>query len=379
MEEQRFRQREPEPKLHDYSWNDERFLRWKDRKKLFEKAPRVRRFEDIPWEQVHQTKHKIYSGAQVPDSALWLKRAPIFDIAARIQTLRPGGRSGNHRHFAEALFYILEGKGYEIHDGKQYDWEAGDLMCVPSYCVHQHFASIETGATIFYSARGNLCENLGVGGVEQMELQADYKLPEGTELLKDKEGRLIGYRRKDGVEIALQYSSVSEEVMEQKATPALTPEKIETTYDEYIKQYWEESRWRKACPHVVKAKELPWEDTRLGKIKYIAHPKIASGLVTYECFLQEIPPGGRSGKHRHVGEEIQFIISGEGYSVLDGVRWDWGKYDVVCIPVTTTHQHFNSDPKRSTLFISVQSRLYSFIGHGGVEHLEDAPSYHERR
>ncbi len=35
-------------------------------------------------------------------------------------------------------FYILDGKGYEIHDGQRYDWKAGDIAVVHNNCVHQH-------------------------------------------------------------------------------------------------------------------------------------------------------------------------------------------------------------------------------------------------
>ncbi len=379
MEEQRLRQRESEPKLHDYSWNEDRYLRWADLQKLFEKAPRVRRFNDMPWEQIQQALVKTYAGAEAPERVLSLKRAPILSVGARIQVIQPGGRSGNHRHFGEAVFYILEGKGHEVHDGKRYDWEAGDVVCVPTYCFHQHFVDSEGPATIFFCGRGCLAQSLNLGGMEQVELQADFKLPADAELLKDAQGRTTGYRRKDGVEIPLHWSSVSKEVMERKAKAARAPLKIETTYDQYIQQYWDESRWRETCPHVLKAKELPWENSRQGRQKYVVHPQIPFGLRTFDAFLQEIPPGGWSGKHCHVGEEVQFIIDGEGYSVLDGVRYDWGKWDVVCIPVMTTHQHFNSDSKRSALFISLQSRMYSFIGHGGVEHLEDASTYQAQK
>jgi gentisate 1,2-dioxygenase len=51
----------------------------------------------------------------------------------------PGGKSQKHGHVNEAAFYILDGKGYEIHDGIRYDWEAGDVAIVHNNCVHQHF------------------------------------------------------------------------------------------------------------------------------------------------------------------------------------------------------------------------------------------------
>jgi gentisate 1,2-dioxygenase len=372
MELERFKQREAEPKLFDYTWNEARFVRWEEQKKLFEKAPRVRRFDDVPWEQVHMAYHKIFTGAQLPDIPLKLKRAPIYTMSARLQVLQPGGRSGKHRHFAEALFFILEGRGHEIHDDKRYDWEAGDLMCVPSYCTHQHFADPKTGATMFYVA-SEFCQYLGVGATEQIEFHSDFKMPAGSEPLKDSEGRLIGYRRNDGVEIRLQAYGVSKEAMEKKKMAL--PQKVETSYDEYMQQFWQESHWRQTCNHVVKTKNLHWENTRLGRIKYIIHPKVDTGIVTYESFLLEIPPKGWSGKSRKVGEEIFFVMDGQGYSILNGVRWDWAKNDVICVPIVTTQQHFNSDLEKPALLLSVRSKLYSFIGHGGVEHLEDASTY----
>ena len=44
----------------------------------------------------------------------------------------------------EAAFYILDGEGYEIHDGIRYDWKAGDAVVVHNNCVHQHFNASAT-------------------------------------------------------------------------------------------------------------------------------------------------------------------------------------------------------------------------------------------
>ena len=53
--------------------------------------------------------------------------------------LGPEAKSQKHGHQNEALVYILEGKGYEIHDGIKYEWNAGDLVLIHGGCVHQHF------------------------------------------------------------------------------------------------------------------------------------------------------------------------------------------------------------------------------------------------
>ena len=48
----------------------------------------------------------------------------------------PPAGAQKHGHVNEAAFYILDGKGYEIHDGVRYDWQAGDVaMCTTTACT----------------------------------------------------------------------------------------------------------------------------------------------------------------------------------------------------------------------------------------------------
>ena len=60
-------------------------------------------------------------------------------IETHIDVLAPGSYGQRHGHMNSAVFYILEGKGYDVHDGARYDWEAGDACIVENACVHQHF------------------------------------------------------------------------------------------------------------------------------------------------------------------------------------------------------------------------------------------------
>jgi len=56
-----------------------------------------------------------------------------------LEEYAPGGKSQKHGHVNEAVFYILDGEGAEVHDGVRYEWEAGDAAIVHNNCVHQHF------------------------------------------------------------------------------------------------------------------------------------------------------------------------------------------------------------------------------------------------
>lgn len=60
-------------------------------------------------------------------------------IETHIDILAPGSHGQKHGHMNSAVFYILDGKGHDVHDGVRYDWEAGDVCIVENGCVHQHF------------------------------------------------------------------------------------------------------------------------------------------------------------------------------------------------------------------------------------------------
>jgi len=95
-------------------------------------APRVIKAARLQWESgpSHWNKNLL-----TPDTEPFLTQS----IYMHTESEAPGGISHNHGHQNEALFYVLEGRGHEIHDGVRYDWEAGDLVVVNNDSVHQHF------------------------------------------------------------------------------------------------------------------------------------------------------------------------------------------------------------------------------------------------
>lgn len=96
--------------------------------------PRVIKCKDIPLDTRDITGPQFWNR--------WLME-PAMGLMQSIQShmvdLAPGSRSNKHGHMNEAAFYIVDGKGYDIHDGKRYDYEAGDLVVIRNGCVHQHF------------------------------------------------------------------------------------------------------------------------------------------------------------------------------------------------------------------------------------------------
>jgi len=350
------RMREPEPEV-----GLEHIRRLKERRALIYAKPRVLRWREARWHTgLHTTARLQHSRDRVPYEPIEQWGLPIYTMRPVMQKLRPGGFAGQHRHFFEAVFYVLQGRGYEIHDNVRYEWEAGDCMAVPTYAIHQHFNLDPDTEAVFFFVIPIIHGFLGLEQYEQLQAQPGYVPTE--EELKD---------------MGLWGEDFSAKVLSMRSVDYIEGE-ARTEYDAWLQLLVEENRRRKTVPHVIKPHQaLPWEDTRMGRIKYMVHPKLKDrfATLTMDVYIQEIPPGSRSGKHLHFAEEVHYILEGQGYDIQDGVRYDWEKDDMVAIPVLTTHQHFNADPDKPARFVSVMPSTYRFVGHGGIHHLEDAPEY----
>jgi quercetin dioxygenase-like cupin family protein len=143
---------------------------------------------------------------------------------------------------------------------------------------------------------------------------------------------------------------------------------------------------------IVRPEDMPWEMSRQGLLKHLLNEQMNTRMETVDAYMQVIPPGSRSGKHRHLAEECLYVIEGRGYDlhqdcdveIIDRYEWrpqaeikryQWEAGDVIYIPPSTIHQHFNGDPRRPARLISCANRIYKNCGLNDLEQIEDAPEY----
>ena len=97
-------------------------------------------------------------------------------------------------------------------------------------------------------------------------------------------------------------------------------------------------------------------------------------METVDAYMQIIPPGSRSGKHRHLAEECVYVLEGQGYDlhqdcdveITDTYHWkpqdevkrfEWKR---------ATHLHpaqhhppaFNASKDKPVRLISATNRIY---------------------
>jgi quercetin dioxygenase-like cupin family protein len=257
--------------------------------------------------------------------------------------LPPESSNSGHGHQNEAAFYILEGRGYEIHDGQRYDWEKDDLVLVHTDSVHRHFNPYgEQAKCIVMKAK---CAWMYLGLLQQGK--------SGPIADEQKFGP-----REDWSEIW---------------TPGVLERK-----------------------KVVKSADTVWETTPLGRVRVLSSPQ-ATDVRTFsmDVFELEIPAGSRSGRRWHMADEVLYVLSGSGYSL----HWEVGaeldeKYyariakeptrheikagDTLYVPQNTIAQHFSADGTPLRL-LSGQNRLFKQLGYDRVAFLENAPEFDAAR
>lgn len=130
---------------------------------------------------------------------------------------------------------------------------------------------------------------------------------------------------------------------------------------------------------LVKGEKLPWEKNKLGRIRWYLHPALDDTAIrSLILFVQEIPPGGRTGRFKFQGGQSIYIWEGKGYSIIDGVKHTWQEGDVVNLPMRRDGvivQHFNDDASRRVRFVACELNLADCLGVDrgcGFEIIEEA-------
>jgi len=143
---------------------------------------------------------------------------------------------------------------------------------------------------------------------------------------------------------------------------------------------------------IIAPQDMPWELSRQGLLKHLINEQMNTRMETVDAYMQIIPPGSRSGKHRHLAEECLYVLEGRGYDlhqdcdveITDDYHWlpqdeqkrfEWEAGDVIYIPPNTIHQHHNADPDRPARLISSTNRIFKHCGLNDLEQIEDAPEY----
>ena len=144
--------------------------------------------------------------------------------------------------------------------------------------------------------------------------------------------------------------------------------------------------------NVVKWHDMPLEDSPDGLIKHIINDRMNTKESCIDVYMQFIPPGGATGKTRHLSEEVAYVAEGRGYDLHWDVKFDckeefewtweeepkkfeWSVGDFLYIPPYCAHKRINSDPDNEARVIVMNSRIVKAMGFDWFEQVENAEGF----
>lgn len=301
-------------------------------------APRVRS-DDVVTDDGSVGHHGMSK-----DTSIWWRLAPGDEpflsqtLQVHFVRMEPHSANAGHGHQNEAIFYILEGYGHEVHDQQRYEWKQGDLVVVHTDSVHRHFNDSDEPAIALVVKPKSLWMYLGL--IQQGKIGS----------FADPEGR-YGPRE--------DWSRIWTE-------DALGKKKIVTPDDER------------------------WQETELGRTRQLTGP----GRDDVRCFSvdtyqQEIPPGGRSSRHWRMGDEVFYVMSGHGESLhweveaeiderfhariaKEPTRHEIRTGDILWVPQNTVRQHVNIEGDEPLTLLATQNAVFRHLGYDRTHVFEAA-------
>ncbi len=144
-------------------------------------------------------------------------------------------------------------------------------------------------------------------------------------------------------------------MVEKIAEKKREPEPEETLYDQSYRLINEAAETREQGKVIIKGKDIPFQQSRQALLRFLLHPKDWHNVAVpyWYIFINHIKV--HSGKHVHQGGLALYVLEGKGYTVVDGVKYNWKEDDLILLPIKpggVEHQHFNEDLRQPCEWIA---------------------------
>jgi len=255
------------------------------------------------------------------------------------------------------VIHVLQGRGHSIIDGVRHDWAPGDFISVPMFSWHRHLNTGNEDFIYLAATTGPLSLSLGLAVYED-ERYPDYWV--------------FGHKSESAMKSLIPGADDSTRISTQAAATTVPLNPTDALYREQLLFSGGEEKRRRASRVAVNSAGVEFEKTPMGRVRYVIDPKTGFLMRVLGTLLAEISPGKRSGAHRHMYEEVNYVISGNGYSLIEDRRYDWSEGDVLCIPVFSWHQHFNTGDSPARFLVHHNRPLMENLGFMHVEQGESS-------
>jgi gentisate 1,2-dioxygenase len=125
---------------------------------------------------------------------------------------------------------------------------------------------------------------------------------------------------------------------------------------------------------LIRSSDRDFEASRQALLKrYVTFeftPEVAS--INWSVFVNDVRQ--HSGRHRHQGGLVLFVVAGSGSTDIDGTRYRWKRGDLITLPIRpggVDHQHFNEEAGQDCRWVAFYYRPFEDWVCHTMTHLQD--------
>ncbi len=256
----------------------------------------------------------------------WHGDRPTINLDATLHEIPPHVTTTIHRHSWDAIQFIESGSGWTEIDGERIEWKPWDTLHLPSWAWHRHGNDRDDPAVFHTWSVQPMLEQFGVALLE------------------------------DGGE-----TPVADLPLRPRQVAAVDGEDPYARRTQRLARQWEGAEAARLITR--------WDDVRGvitprgARSTFLVDKSIGYHTAGLSVVMHELAPGLYQSRHRHGGEALLYVISGRGYSEIDGHRHEWEAGDLIVVDHWSWHQHFNDDDRNTARLIRVHNfdALYDMI------------------
>jgi gentisate 1,2-dioxygenase len=263
-------------------------------------------------------------------------------LLANLQIIKPGEIAPSHRHAANALRLIVEGRGaYTAVDGEKSYMDPGDFVTTPNWTWHDH------------GNEGDKCviwlDGLDIPLVQSLETNF-------FEIYPDKQFPLS---RPDDLSQRLH------------AAGSLKPTWVKhNSLHSPLLNYKFEATYAALKSMAQQSEGSPYDGV---SVEYINPLTGGPAMTTIACFASLLQPGQHTKAHRHTGGTVYHVIHGSGRSIIGGKSFEWDEKDTFVVPSWNYHEHLATT--EAVLFSYSDSAMLQPLGLYREEAFEENDGY----
>ncbi|EJC65124.1 cupin domain-containing protein [Alcaligenes ammonioxydans] len=248
--------------------------------------------------------------------------AAVGWLYSGLQVMKPGEAASAHAHSSSALRFIMEGRGaYTIVDGHKMTLGANDFVLTPNGCWHEHGVEADGLPCIWQ-------DGLDIPLVNALEAGFYAVHPDLAQAITHPVNDAVGIWGGRGLKPTLH--------------------DWQKPYSPLLKYEWEPT-YEALSAYAKVTDGSPFDGVIMDYINPLTGGPVMS---TIGASMQMLRPGEHTKAHRHTGSIIYQCAKGEGYSIINGKRFDWRERDIFCVPSWMFHEHVNGSSSQDACLFS---------------------------